>query len=320
MSRERRFHRGRHLLAAAALRIDRVLLEKGVVALNLQGQCAIVTGGAAGLGYSVSETLARCGAAVTICDIDHGVERIAADFSETGLQVQGIVADVSQPREVLRVVEAVLSQARRIDLLINNAGVFRFTPLTDEWEKALDDFEYMIGTNLRGVWLFGRAVAPVMASQGAGHIVNIATDHIHTCGWPDAASHANAASCSWAEKRRPPPALAGFDLYDASKWALNGLTQCWAKELRPHGVRVNSLCMGSTDTPMLRALFGFDDDNPAPADLLEQWLRPDEISTVLIELIAEGPQGRSGDNVGFWVDHPVVLPPPSPLLNVPATL
>src|SRR6185437_12303989 len=106
---------------------------------------------------------------------------------------------------------------------------------------------------LRSAFLFGRAAATVMSKQRSGNIVNIATDHIHTCGWPETADHADAPSCPWAGEPRPPGA-AGIDLYDASKWALNGLTQNWAKELLPRGVRVNNLCMGTTDTPMARAM------------------------------------------------------------------
>jgi NAD(P)-dependent dehydrogenase (short-subunit alcohol dehydrogenase family) len=106
-----------------------------------------------------------------------------------------------------------------------------------------------------------------------------------------------------------------MDLYDASKWALNGLGLSWAKELREHGIRVNNLCMGASDSPMQYAVHGYDSPEQIPADLRDSWLGPEAMGSVLIDLLAEGPSGRSGDNIGIWVGHPVVLPPPSPVLD-----
>jgi NAD(P)-dependent dehydrogenase (short-subunit alcohol dehydrogenase family) len=123
-----------------------------------------------------------------------------------------------------------------------------------------------------------------MIDQRAGHIVNISTDHIY-----------------------PTPGLrvqghGGMDLYNASKWALNGLTLDWAASLGPHGVRVNGLCLGATDTPMLR-----DIAVGAPEKVVATWIKPDQICDLLLELLAEGPKGRSGHNLGCWVGHPLSL-------------
>ena len=89
-----------------------------------------------------------------------------------------------------------------------------------------------------------------------------------------------------------------MDLYNASKWALNGLTLDWATTLRKRGVRVNALCMGATDTPMLRKFAG-----PAAEEVAATAMRPEEICELLLELLAEGPEGRSGQNIGLWVDR-----------------
>jgi NAD(P)-dependent dehydrogenase (short-subunit alcohol dehydrogenase family) len=94
-----------------------------------------------------------------------------------------------------------------------------------------------------------------------------------------------------------------MDVYDASKWALDGLTQAWARGLRTSNVRVNALCMGATDTPMLRAALP-----AASAAEIASWLRPEQIARVLIELLREGSDGRSGENIGLWPGHPVELP------------
>jgi NAD(P)-dependent dehydrogenase (short-subunit alcohol dehydrogenase family) len=285
--------------------------------MSLEGSTAIVTGGAVGLGRSFAVALGRAGAAVTICDTRPDVEQTAAELRGDGLEVEGVVADVSRPEDVRRVVDGVVRKAGAVDILVNNAGVIRETEPTDAWDKALDDFDYVMGTNLKGVFLFGRAVAPLMVAKGAGNIVNIATDHIHTCGWPDPVGHADSPTCPWAGERRG-PGWVSLDVYDASKWGLIGLTQNWARSLRQHGVRVNTLCMGATDSFMLRSFFGYgyDESNKPPADVLAKWMDAEEVAQVLVAIIAEGPEGRSGDSIGLWIGHPTVLPPPSPILNI----
>ena len=151
----------------------------------------------------------------------------------------------------------------------------------DAWEKGLEDYAEVVGTNLYGVFLFGRAVAPLMLEQRSGHIVNVSTDHVYPV---------------------PPERVwghGGMDLYNASKWALNGLTLDWATTMKKRGVRVNALCMGATDTPMLRSFAGDVED-----EVIASWMRPAEICEILIELLEEGPEGRSGHNIGLWVDRP----------------
>ena len=97
-----------------------------------------------------------------------------------------------------------------------------------------------------------------------------------------------------------------MDAYDASKWGVVGLTLAWAAALRPAGVRVNCLCVGATDTPMLR---GFLPDEP-DAELVATWLRPADVAGAVRELLAEASHGRTGDCIGLWPGHPTGLPPP----------
>ena len=108
-----------------------------------------------------------------------------------------------------------------------------------------------------------------------------------------------------------------MDLYDASKWALWGITRTWAMTLRPYGVRVNALSMGATDSPMQRAHVGLGPDDDLPADLADLWLDPEDMGRLLVELLAEGPRGRSGDSVAAWPHHPVLLRDPAPELDLP---
>jgi 3-oxoacyl-[acyl-carrier protein] reductase len=266
---------------------------------SLTGRRAIVTGAAQGLGRAFTVALADAGAAVAVCDVDPLVADVEAAAWTT-------VADVSDAHAVRAFVDGAAERLGGIDIVVNNAGVVRRTlPVTDSWEKAVDDYDAVMGANFRGAYLVGRAAIPYLVA-GGGDIVNVTTDHVHTCGYPEAVNHADAPECRWAETRRPPLGNATFDIYDASKFALAGLTHVWARALREHRVRVNSLGMGATETPMmLRHLER--KGVPPPANLM----KPERIAEVLVELLAEGPHGRTGDSVQLWSDHPCVLPPPS---------
>jgi NAD(P)-dependent dehydrogenase (short-subunit alcohol dehydrogenase family) len=123
-----------------------------------------------------------------------------------------------------------------------------------------------------------------MIEQESGHIVNVSTDHVDPTPGQKVWGHG------------------GMDLYNASKWALNGLTLDWAAVLGRSGIRVNGLCLGATDTPMLRAFAG-----DAPASVVETWMRPDRICDLVIELLEEGPGGRTGHDLGCWVGRPLSL-------------
>jgi 3-oxoacyl-[acyl-carrier protein] reductase len=281
----------------------------------VSGKVVIVTGAAGGLGRVLTAHLASCGATIAACDVDPAVGEVTAGLAATGADVFPLLGDVSNAADVRRTVDAVVARSGRVDVLINNAAVYRATEPTDPWEQAVSDFDAVIGPNLLGAFLFGRAVAPLMASAGSGDIVNVSTDHVHNCGWPRAIAHDDAEGCPWSDARRPPGAV-GMDLYDASKWALNGLTQNWARALRAHDVRVNALCIGSIDSPMKRSYAGYAPDDVLPPEVLARWVDPVRVAEVLVELLAEGPRGRSGENVGIWKGHPAVLPASDPSFAV----
>jgi NAD(P)-dependent dehydrogenase (short-subunit alcohol dehydrogenase family) len=267
----------------------------------LAGRRAIVTGAAMGLGRAFARACAEAGATVSACDLDPAVQSLEAELDgRAGLLA---VADVADPEAVRSFVAAAAARMGGIDLLVNNAGVVRQTsPLDDPWEKALEDYDAVVGVNFRGCFLAGRAAIPHLARQG-GDIVNVGTDHVHTCGYPVEVEHGEGSECRWAGARRPPLGGPRYDLYDASKWALKGLTNVWAAALAEHGVRVNSFGMGATDTPLIRAHLEAK-GAPPPAGMLD----PDQVAAVLIELLAEGPRGRSGDSVQLWPGHPCELP------------
>jgi 3-oxoacyl-[acyl-carrier protein] reductase len=267
----------------------------------LRGRRALVTGAATGLGRSVARACAVAGATVSGCDVDLAVESVAAELGERAGLLS--VADVADPEAVRSFVEAAAARMSGLDLLVNNAAVVRQTsPLEDSWERAVEDFDAVVGVNFRGCYLVGRAAIPYLARDG-GDLVNVTTDHVHTCGYPLEVEHGAGSECRWAGGRRPPLGGPRYDVYDSSKWALKGLTNVWAAALAEHGVRVNSFAMGATDTPLIRAHLEAKGAPPPPG-----MLDPDRVAAVLVELVAEGPEGRSGDSVALWPGHPCELP------------
>ena len=261
----------------------------------LDGKVAIVTGGAMGIGRACVEALAAEGASVLTCDLRPLVEEVAAEVTARGAgAVTGIVADVSEPADVYRTVDMAIGRFGEIDVLVKSAGVWSDHTVTDPRAKALKEYEAIMGTNLRGCFLFGRAVMPSMIARGGGDIVNMSTYYVMP---------------SKPRLPRTPEELAIVgerspftDLYSASKWALGGFTQAWANALREHRVRVNALCMGETDTPMLRAYW---QGRPFPFRV-DTWMRPEQIAGLAMALLREG---RTGENIGAWVGVPVELPP-----------
>ncbi len=255
---------------------------------KLAGRSAIVTGGASGLGRAFAEALTGAGANVTLCDIRDDAPAVARAMKGPGKAV-GIVADVASTSDMQRLLDTAISRFGGIDMLINNAGRWRRTPVTDPFAKALDDWDFIMDTNLRGLLLLSRACVPHLIARGGGDIVHISTYYVLPAKSPGTNSPET-------------------DLYNASKWALNGFTQAWATVLAEHKIRVNALCMGATDTPMLRGLW----EGDPPADFAATWMRPEQIGAQLIDLLCEGPTGRTGENIGAWVGEPVVLGPRPP--------
>ena len=251
----------------------------------LDGRSAIVTGGATGLGRAFVEALAGEGANVTFCDLLAESPDIAAEIPGPG-KVQGVVADVSQLEDLQRLTAAAQDAFGGVDLLVNNAGRWRQTPVTDPYEKAVADWDFIMDTNLMGVLLLSRLCVPLIVEAGGGDIINISTYYVLPAKSPGTNSPET-------------------DLYNASKWALNGFTQAWSRSLEAHNVRVNALCMGATDTAMLRGLW----DGEPPAEQVATWMRPEQIAQQLLDLLADG---RSGENIGAWVGEPVELGPRKP--------
>ena len=188
---------------------------------RLSGKVALVTGGSRGIGRAIAERLAALGASVAICGRDRAaLEDSAATLKKLGTNTFFQVADVTNAAQVAELVSDTERALGPISILVNNAGVGLFGPAHEktevEWDRVLD-------TNLKSVFLMSRAVAPLMIRRGSGDIINIS---------------------SLAGRNT----FAGGGIYCATKWGLLGLSGCMAEDLRDHGIRVSVICPGSVAT------------------------------------------------------------------------
>ena len=273
--------------------------------VKLKGKSAIVTGAAVGLGSSYAKALAQEGVNIAVCDLREEIHEVAGGLRALGVNAVSYQGDVSDPDHVRTVVDGARAEFGSIDILVNNAGVWGVSVADDDLDKSLEDYEQIVGTNLKGEYLFGRAVIPIMIEQGkGGEIVNIATDHMVTCGTPYFCCP-KLDTCPWGDLRRPTGGGDAMDLYDAGKWGLNGLLYGWAKALAPHNIRVNAFCMGATDSHMLRSFHDFDPSEEEVAS----WMRAEDNAHAMIDMLLEGPSGRNAQNVNFCIGRPVQLEP-----------
>jgi NAD(P)-dependent dehydrogenase (short-subunit alcohol dehydrogenase family) len=191
---------------------------------QLSGKVAIVTGGASGIGRATALLLAREGVAVAIADVNRDAGQGAvSEIVRAGGRASFVVADVTSAMDCRRLVECVIKEFGRIDILFNNAGITRRATVVELGEE---DWDRVMAVNVKSVYLLSREVIPRMEKQSAGVIINTAS------GW-GLAGGARAA------------------VYCASKGAVVLLTKAMAIDHGPR-IRVNCICPGDTDTFMLR--------------------------------------------------------------------
>lgn len=187
---------------------------------RLDGKVAIITGAAGGIGDAAARRFAQEGARLVLTDADAaGAERLAGELGDCAT---AHAHDVTSEQDWQVVTAAALEAYGRIDILLNNAGVFLAAPLL---ETSPEDFRRVLEVNAVGVFLGMRAVAPAMSEQQSGSIINVS-------------SVAGLGGSPY------------LTAYAASKWAVRGMSKVVAKELAGFGVRVNSLHPGQIDTEM----------------------------------------------------------------------
>ena len=220
---------------------------------TLNGQVALVTGASRGIGLAIARTLGRMGAKVAVCARDsEKLKHAAVELGRSGVTALPIQTDVTRSGDLTVLVEKTEASLGPIEILVNNAGIGFFGPVQEaseaNWDAVLD-------TNLKAVFLLSRLVAPGMIRRRSGQIINIA---------------------SLAGKN----SFAGGSIYCASKWGLLGLTQCMAEDLREYGIRVCAICPGSVAT----------DFSPHAAKNVDKMLQPDDVAHAVEMILTQAPQ------------------------------
>ena len=231
---------------------------------RLHQKVAIITGAANGIGFATAKKFVDEGAIVVICDmnaeqVNKAVANIQAQITVAGAKVEGYVMNVTDRASIDIVVEAVIKNHGRIDVLINNAGITKDARLVNMTEEQ---FDAVIDVNLKGVFNCTQAVVPHMLKAGKGSIVS-ASSVVGLYG------------------------NFGQTNYAATKFGVIGFTMTWARELGPKGIRVNAVCPGFVETGILASM---------PEDVLKgmqdrSWLRrlgrPEELANVYAFLASD---------------------------------
>ena len=239
--------------------------------LSLEGRVALVTGAARGIGAATALALAEAGARVALVDRDGaGIEATADAIGRAGSDALAITADVTDAPAMERAVDAVVAEWKRLDVLVNNAGIVRDATLgkvtDDDWAATLD-------VNLRGTMIGTRAALRPMRAAGAGRILS-ATSVVARMG------------------------NYGQTAYAASKAGIIGLTRAWARELGPLGITANAVAPGFIDTEMARGV-----PEKVMAALVQRTAarrlgRPEEVASVYVFLASDLASFINGAVVG----------------------
>lgn len=194
--------------------------------LSLKGRNALITGAGAGIGLACARVFVAAGANVAICDVEQaGLDDALSLLTEIGGNHYGQLCDVANAEAVADFFRNSQSALGSLDITLNNAGVG--SPLVPLAETDEADYDRLMGINLKGVWLCMRESLKIMSPAGSGHIINMASALSKTT-------------------------FPGAGLYVASKHAVGGLTRNTAVEYGESGIRINAICPGFIETPLLR--------------------------------------------------------------------
>ena len=192
--------------------------------ISLEGKTALVTGAATGIGRAIAVALAAAGARIAVNHLGRAAEarQVVKEMAAAGASAIEVEADVTKAGKVERMIAKVRDALGPIDILVNNAGVILEKPFLESTEE---DWDFVLDTDLKGVYLCSRAVLPAMVEQGSGVVINIASE------------------LGFLGRER-------YALYCAAKAGVIGMTRAMAREFAP-AIRVNAIAPGPINTPML---------------------------------------------------------------------
>src|SRR3954463_3850399 len=244
---------------------------------DFKGQVALVTGAGKGMGLATARMFAESGAAVVLADLDSGLaareaERIVA---EGGIAI-GLACDVADEVQVAAAVDLAVAKFGRLDMAFNNAGIQ--VPPSDAADESVEQFERVTAVNQRGVWACMKHELRVMREQGSGAIVNCSSLG-GLVGLPQRAA------------------------YHGTKHAVLGITKSAGVEYAPRGIRINAVCPGTIDTPMVTDMLEGQAD--AMAEIMKEQVigrlgRAEEVAAAVLWLCSPGASFVIG--VGLPVD------------------
>lgn len=230
---------------------------------EFSGKVAIVAGGALGIGLAAARRLARDDASVVICsDREDQVVQAVDDLRGEGFEARGIRADVTSSADMMKLVAFAAETCGGVDILVNSAGVQRYGTVVETGEDVWDE---VLGVNLKGMYLSSKHAIPEIRKRGGGAIVNVSSVQ------------------AFASQK-------GVAAYTASKGGVNALTRAMALDHAEEGIRVNTVCPASVDTPMLRWSANLFKGDKTADETVEDWgkmhpmgrvARPEEVAEVI---------------------------------------
>jgi 3-oxoacyl-[acyl-carrier protein] reductase len=233
--------------------------------MKIENKVALITGSGRGMGRAIALGLAKNGVKIALTGRNKGLlDKVAKDIKDIGGNSKTFLLDVTDDYQAQTVSKEVFEEWGSIDILVNNAGVILYDKPV--WETTLEDWNFIMDTNLKGTFLTCKAVLPYMMQIGEGYIINIGS----------------------SSGKEPDDE---YGPYTTSKWGLIGYTASLAKSLFSYGIIVNGINPTWVDTDMARKYIPEGDP---------EWVTPEEISDTVIYLLTKAPKAMTGKFIDIF--------------------